>query len=48
MDLSGASEIAGGLGIIFPLVRRGAALGPMALLIAVFLANIYMATNPVQ
>ena len=46
--LSGAAEIAGGLGLLIPMVRRAAAIGLIALLIAVFPANIYMATNPVE
>jgi uncharacterized membrane protein len=46
--LSGAAEIAGGLGLLIPPVRRAAAWGLVALLIAVFPANIYMATNPVE
>jgi uncharacterized membrane protein len=46
--VSGAAEILGGLGLLVPRARRGAALGLAALLIAVFPANIYMATNPVD
>ena len=46
--ISVAAEIAGGLGILLPPVQRSAALGLMALLVAVFPANIYMATNPVE
>jgi uncharacterized membrane protein len=46
--VSGAAEILGGLGLLIPRVRRGAAVGLVALLIAVFPANIYMATNPVE
>jgi uncharacterized membrane protein len=45
---SGAAEILGGVGLLVPPVRRGAALGLVALLIAVFPANIYMATNPME
>src|SRR5271154_6598711 len=45
---SGAAEILGGLGLLIPGVRRAAALGLVALLIAGFPANIYMATNPVE
>jgi uncharacterized membrane protein len=46
--VSGAAEILGGLGLLVPLVRRSAALGLVALLIAVFPANVYMATNPIE
>lgn len=42
---SGVCEIAGGLGLLIPQTRRAAAWGLVALLIAVFPANIYMATN---
>lgn len=44
--VSGAAEILGGIGILVTPVRRSAALGLVALLIAVFPANVYMATNP--
>ena len=45
--LSGAAEIAGGLGILTPnrTIQRIAAWGLVALLIAVMPANIYMVTN---
>jgi uncharacterized membrane protein len=46
--ISGAFEILGGAGLLFPRVRRAAAWGLIALLIAVFPANIYMATNPID
>jgi uncharacterized membrane protein len=46
--ISGAAEIAGGLGLLVPFVRREAAWGLVALLIAVFPANLYMATNHIQ
>jgi uncharacterized membrane protein len=46
--ISGGAEIAGGLGILLPPARRAAALGLMALLVAVFPANVYMATNPLE
>jgi uncharacterized membrane protein len=46
--LSGAAEILGGLGLLIPPMRRSAALGLVALLIAVFPANLYMATNPME
>lgn len=41
--VSGACEIAGGVGLLIPLTRRAAAYGLIALLIAVFPANVYMA-----
>ena len=40
--LSGLAELAGGLGLLWPITRRLAGLGLMFLLIAVFPANIYM------
>jgi uncharacterized membrane protein len=45
--ISGAAEIAGGIGVLLPSrrVRRAAAWGLVALLIAVMPANIYMVTN---
>ena len=46
--LSGAAEIAGGLGLLLRPLRRAAAWGLVALLIAVFPANIYMAIDQVQ
>jgi uncharacterized membrane protein len=46
--ISGFFEIMGGVGLLLPPVRPYAAWGLTALLIAVFPANIYMATNPVQ
>jgi uncharacterized membrane protein len=46
--ISGGLEILGGLGLLVPPMRRAAAWGLVALLIAVFPANVYMATNPIQ
>ena len=43
--ISGVAELAGGLGILLPRVRRAAAWGLIALLVAVFPANIYMLTH---
>jgi len=48
VHISGAAEIAGGVGLLIPIVRRAAAWGLIALLVAVFPANVYMATNPVE
>ncbi len=46
--ISGVCEILGGLGLLVRATRRIAAWGLVALLIAVFPANLYMATNPVE
>jgi uncharacterized membrane protein len=45
--LSGLCEIAGGIGLLIPALRRAAAWGLVALLIAVFPANVYMAMDRV-
>lgn len=42
---SGVAEIAGGIGILIPQTRRAAGYGLIALLIAVFPANVNMAVN---
>ncbi|MFZ1155590.1 MAG: DoxX family membrane protein [Solirubrobacteraceae bacterium] len=44
--LSGVAEVAGGLGVLLPWTRRPAGLGLVALLAAVFPANLYMARKP--
>jgi uncharacterized membrane protein len=44
--ISGAAEIAGGIGIAIPQTRRAARWGLLALLLAVYPANINMAVNP--
>jgi uncharacterized membrane protein len=44
--ISGAAEIAGGLGVLVPQTRRAAAWGLVILLIAVMPANIWMAQHP--
>jgi len=46
--ISGAAEMAGGFGLLVPGLRRAAAWGLVALLIAVFPANIYMATDNIS
>ena len=43
--ISGAAEIAGGIGVLIPATRRLAGWGLVALLIAVFPANIHMALH---
>ena len=43
--LSGAFEIAGGIGVLIPAWRSAAGWGLVALLIAVFPANLYVATE---
>ena len=45
--LSGVAEVALGVGVLVPQTRRYAAWGLVALLIAVFPANVYMATSGV-
>lgn len=42
---SGAAEIAGGLGLLLPATRRAASWGLIALLLAVWPANIWMAVR---
>lgn len=44
--ISGIAEIAGGAGLLAPRLRRVAGWGLIALLIAVFPANVYMAVYP--
>lgn len=44
--ISGAAEMAGGLGILLRPTRRAAAWGILFLLIAVFPANLWMAQHP--
>ena len=45
--LSGACELAGGAGVLVPRTRRAAAVGLVALLAAVFPANVQMLANAV-
>ena len=40
--LSGAAELAGGMGLLFPQTRRAAGIGLVVLLVAVFPANVEM------
>lgn len=44
--VSGVCEVLGGLGMFFPATRRIAGFGLIALLIAVFPANVQMAMHP--
>jgi uncharacterized membrane protein len=46
--LSGAAEIAGGVGVLVRNIQRAAAWGIVLLLIAVFPANLWMAQHPAQ
>jgi uncharacterized membrane protein len=43
--VSGLAEIAGGLGLMIPRMRRAAGIGLIVLLVAVWPANIYMALD---
>lgn len=45
---SGVGEVAGGIGLLIPRLRRAAAWGLVALLIAVFPANVYMAMANIE
>jgi uncharacterized membrane protein len=44
--VSGVAEVLGGIGVLLPWTRRPAGLGLIALLAAVFPANLYMARSP--
>ena len=46
--VSGSFEILGGLGLLVTRTRRAAAWGLIALLLAVFPANVYLATHPFE
>jgi len=48
VDLSGVAEVLGGVGVLVPSTRRAAGAGLIALLAAVFPANLYMARAPEQ
>jgi uncharacterized membrane protein len=48
VSVSGAAEIAGGIGLLLRPWRRAAGWGLIALLLAVFPANIYMVQHPGQ
>ena len=44
--VSGAAEIAGGMGVLVPRLQRASGWGLLALLVAVFPANLHMALHP--
>jgi uncharacterized membrane protein len=44
--VSGVAEVLGGVGVILPVTRRAAGVSLIALLAAVFPANLYMAREP--
>jgi uncharacterized membrane protein len=46
VQISGVAEIAGGVGVLVPATRRLSGLGLIALLAAVFPANVQMAREP--
>jgi uncharacterized membrane protein len=46
VEVSGVAEIAGGLAVLSPRTRAAAGVGLIALLAAVFPANLYMAREP--
>ena len=46
VQVSGVAEVAGGLGVLLPFARRLSGLGLVALLAAVFPANLHMARQP--
>ncbi len=48
VQISGVAEIAGGIGLLVPQLRRLAGFGLLALLVAVYPANIHMALHPEQ
>ena len=48
VQISGLCEILGGLGLLWPLARRAAAWGLIALLVCVMPANLNMALHPEQ
>ena len=46
VEISGVAELLGGLGVLLPRTQRAAGVGLIALLAAVFPANLYMAREP--
>jgi uncharacterized membrane protein len=47
VQISGVAEIAGGVGLLVPVLRRAAGIGLVLLYVAVFPANIYMALHEI-
>ena len=48
VGVSGGFEILGGVALLLPTTRRAATWGLVALLVAVFPANLYMAMHPAE
>lgn len=46
VQISGVCEILGGIGVVLPNTRRFSGIGLIALLVAVFPANVQMAQHP--
>ena len=46
--ISGLAEVAGGIGVLIPRLKKFAGIGLLLLLLAVFPANIHMALNEVK
>jgi uncharacterized membrane protein len=46
VEVSGVAEVLGGVGVLLPSTRRASGFGLIALLVAVFPANLYMASAP--
>jgi uncharacterized membrane protein len=46
VEISGVAEVLGGVGVLLPRTRHAAGVGLIALLAAVFPANLYMALEP--
>ena len=48
VSVSGIAEVLGGVGLLVPATRRAAGIGLVALLVAVFPANVEMALHPAR
>ena len=46
--ITGVAEMAGGIGLLFPALRRAAGIGLILLLVAVFPANVQMLSNAIH